>query len=276
MCRAVLRWSGVTLVVLLLIAAATRPALRDNETRRGTTAAAGENLNVFLVVDRSVDAGVEDYGTGESRIAGMRDDIAAVLKAVSRRLGTRSSPSPQGPRWSGRCRRTYGVCARPSRRSAPTRGSRCAIRRQRRRGRQPVAISADPGDAAVSGFTERRAVLRFRCARVRAVPQSEFDLTRGSVDGGAVLGYGHSDAIGEAALRQDRTAARVPYLHRDPGLPLPRGLPDAPTQAPRPMSSGSKCTGCLHCSLPGCCSPKSTCRCASSGVVASPDGTWQS
>jgi hypothetical protein len=51
--RAVLRWSGVTLAVLLLIAAATRPGLRDDETRRGTTAAAGENLNVFLIIGRS-------------------------------------------------------------------------------------------------------------------------------------------------------------------------------------------------------------------------------
>jgi hypothetical protein len=78
--RATLRWSGVTLAVLLLIAAATRPGLRDDETRRGTTAAAGENLNVFLVVDRSVDSGVKDYGTGEPRIAGMRDDIAALTE----------------------------------------------------------------------------------------------------------------------------------------------------------------------------------------------------
>ncbi|MGK2881163.1 MAG: VWA domain-containing protein, partial [Mycobacterium sp.] len=78
--RAVLRWCGTTLAVLLLIAAATRPCLRDDETRLETTAAARENLNVFLVVDRSVDSGVDDYGAGEPRIAGMRDDIASVLE----------------------------------------------------------------------------------------------------------------------------------------------------------------------------------------------------
>jgi hypothetical protein len=77
--RAVLRWSGVTLAVLLIIAAATRPQLRD-ETHGGTVSSrAGDNLNVFLIVDRSVDSGIEDYGAGEPRVAGMREDIAALI-----------------------------------------------------------------------------------------------------------------------------------------------------------------------------------------------------
>lgn len=60
--RVVLRWSGVTLAVLLLIGAATRPIVIDETV--GTTPVAGENLNVILVVDRSTE---------------MRDNIAAVL-----------------------------------------------------------------------------------------------------------------------------------------------------------------------------------------------------
>jgi len=78
--RAVLRWSGVTLAVLLLIAATARPGIYDDENRAGTTPPAGANLNMFLVVDRSADSGVQDHGTGESRIAGMRDDIAALIE----------------------------------------------------------------------------------------------------------------------------------------------------------------------------------------------------
>ena len=80
--RAVLRWAGVTLAVLLVIAAAARPSIRDDHSRSGTKTAAGQNLNVFLVVDRSVDSGVDDFGTpgnAEPRITGMRDDIAALF-----------------------------------------------------------------------------------------------------------------------------------------------------------------------------------------------------
>ena len=39
--RKVLRWSGVTLAVLLLIAATTRPGLRVDESPRATTRSAG-------------------------------------------------------------------------------------------------------------------------------------------------------------------------------------------------------------------------------------------
>lgn len=62
--RAVLRWAVVTAAVLLLIAAATRPILLT-ENRSATTPEAGENLNVFLVADRTAPEA--------------RDDIPAVL-----------------------------------------------------------------------------------------------------------------------------------------------------------------------------------------------------
>ena len=45
--RAALRWTGVSLTVLLLLAAAARPGLRD-EVSSAATSAAGTNLNVFL------------------------------------------------------------------------------------------------------------------------------------------------------------------------------------------------------------------------------------
>lgn len=62
--RAVLRWAVVTAAVLLLIAAATRPIL-VSENRSDTPTAAGEDLNVFLVADRTATQA--------------RDDIPAVL-----------------------------------------------------------------------------------------------------------------------------------------------------------------------------------------------------
>jgi hypothetical protein len=62
-------------------------------------------------------------------------------------------------------------------------------------------------------------------------PQGDFDLTGGLVDGGAVLGYGRSDAIDETLLRRIAGQLAVPYLHRDPGQPFLPRLPDMPKGA---------------------------------------------
>ncbi|MGC2653685.1 MAG: vWA domain-containing protein [Mycobacterium sp.] len=227
--RAVLRWSGVTLAVLLLIAAATRPGLREDETRGGATAA-GENLNVFLIVDRSVDSGVEDYGvpgTGEARIAGMRDDIAALIKQYpSARYALVSFASRAALDWPL---------------SEDVWSLRPAI----------AALSSYQGgpnvefdvDAAAAGNVlryqliqaaqqypgSRNVVLYFGSGAPGShAPQGDFDLTQRSVDGGAVLGYGRTDAIDEAELRQIASQLAVPYLHRDTGQPFQPDLPDTP------------------------------------------------
>ena len=87
--------------------------------------------------------------------------------------------------------------------------------------------SAPSGNRAISGLAE--CLLYFGCdGPASVVPQSEFDFRRGSVHGGAVLAYGRSDAIGEAALRPIAQQLDVPFLHREPGLPLLLRLPDAP------------------------------------------------
>ena len=225
--RAVLRWSGVTLAVLLLIAAATRPGLRNDETRRGTTAAAGENLNVFLIVDRSVDSGVEDYGTGQPRIAGMRDDIAALIEqypAARYALVTFASRAAldwplSEDIWSLR----PAIAALGSYPSGPD-------------------VRIDVNAAAASNVLRyqliqatqqypgsRNVVLYFGSgAPGSRSPQGDFDLTRGSVNGGAVLGYGRTDAMDEAELRQVAGQLDVPYVHRDAGQPFHPDLPDTP------------------------------------------------
>ena len=48
------------------------------------------------------------------------------------------------------------------------------------------------------------------------------------MNGGAVLGYGRSDAINEAELRQIAGQLHVPYVHRDRGQPFRADLPDTP------------------------------------------------
>ncbi|MGA7134031.1 MAG: hypothetical protein WBZ15_17115 [Mycobacterium sp.] len=224
---AVLRWSGVTLAVLLLIAATTRPGFHDDENRRGTTPTACANLNVFLIVDRSADSDVQDYGTVESRIAGMRDDIAALINQYpAARYALVSFTTRAALEWP----LSEDVWS-----LRPTIAS--------------LSSRPDAGfdiDAAAAGN-----VLRYQLIQAAQqypgsrnvvlylgsgapgsrVPQSDFDLTRGSVDGGAVLGYGRADAIDEAELRHVARQLDVPYLHRDPSQPFRLNLPATPEGA---------------------------------------------
>ncbi|OPE45660.1 hypothetical protein BV508_28850 [Mycobacterium intermedium] len=216
----------MTLAVLLLLAATTRPALRHNEIRRGT-AAAGANLNVFLVVDRSADSGVADYGTGEQRIAGMREDIEAVLKRYPAAryavVGVGSRAVLDWPLsedvWSLR----PTIAALSSYQNEPDAGSDVnnvaagnVLRYQ-----LAQAVQHYPGS--------RNVVLYFGSgAPGSRAPQRIFDLTQSRVHGGAVLGYGRSETIDEPELRQVATDLGVPYLHRDPGQPFQPDLPDTP------------------------------------------------
>lgn len=228
--RVVLRWSGVTLAVLLIIAATTRPALHDNEIHRGTTAA-GENLNVFLIVDRSADSGVEDYGSqgaGEPRIAGMRDDIEAVLKRYpAARYALVAAASRAVLDWPlsedvWSLRPTVAALGSyPSAPDAESDGNGAATGNVLRY-QLAQAVQHYPGS--------RNVVLYFGSgAPGSRAPQNIFDLTQGRVDGGAVLGYGRSDAIDEPELQRVAAELAVPYLHREPGQPFEPDLPDTPS-----------------------------------------------
>ncbi|WP_142304860.1 VWA domain-containing protein [Mycobacterium avium] len=85
----VLRWSGLTLAVLMLVVAAARPGLESKDAHRGdrpptSPAASTANLNVVFVIDRSVDSRVEDFADHTSRMAGIRDDVAALIDQYPR------------------------------------------------------------------------------------------------------------------------------------------------------------------------------------------------
>jgi hypothetical protein len=232
--RTVLRWSGVTLAVLLIIAAATRPQLRDDETHGSPAssrqAVAGDNLNVFLIVDRSVDSGIEDYAVGgadEPRIAGMRDDIAAVIdRYPAARYALVSFASRAALDWPlsedvWSLRPT--IAALSARQSGPDAGSdvNAAAAGNALRYQLIQAAQQYPGS--------RNVVLYFGSgAPGSRAQQGDFDLTPKSADGGAVLGYGRADAIDETELRRIAGQLGVPYVHRDPSQPFRPDLPDTP------------------------------------------------
>lgn len=225
--RAALRWTGVSLAVLLIIAAAARPAIRG-ETDSRAMPAAGANLNVFLVVDRSAGAGIEDHRGGEPRIATMRNDIEAVIKQYpAARFALVGFTSRVTLDW-------------------PLSGDVWSL--------QPIvaalgALNANPDSDPAAAAN----VLRYELIQSTAqypgsrnallylgfdapgshMPRTDISLRRGSVDGGAVLGYGGSGAIEEADLRYIAEELGVPYVQRESGQPLRVRLPDAPhgTQA---------------------------------------------
>ncbi|MBV8788661.1 MAG: VWA domain-containing protein [Mycobacterium sp.] len=221
--RAVLRWTGVTLAVLLVIAAITRPALRDDENRRNTTAASGENLNVFLVVDRSADSGVEDYGTGEPRLTGMRDDIAALMKQYpAARYALISFADRAALDWPlsedvWSLRPTIAALGSNQSDSDVNAAAAGNVLRYQ----LVQAAQQYPGS--------RNVVLYFGSgAPGSRTPQGDVDLMQGSVNGGAVLGYGDTDAINETELRGIAQQLAVPYVRRDAGRPFRLDLPGSP------------------------------------------------
>lgn len=81
---ALLRWMAPTLAMLLLVVAAARPSLASSAPpppdRDAAAWSQGADVNVFFVVDRSVDSRVEDYG-GASRMSGIRNDMSAIVDA---------------------------------------------------------------------------------------------------------------------------------------------------------------------------------------------------
>lgn len=208
--RVVLRWGAVTLAVLLILAATTRPGYLGEETHRGPTAA-GANLNVFLVVDRSVD----------SSLAGMHNDMAALIDqypAARYALITFTSrasldwPLSQDV-WSLRpTTAALGSVPAPDGQGVVAGAARNVLRYQLLQAAQQY-----PGS--------RNVVLYFGSGGTPGA-QADFDLTRGSVDGGMVLGYGRGDAINEVGLRQIAAQLGVPYEHREPGQPFDAALPE--------------------------------------------------
>jgi Ca-activated chloride channel family protein len=228
------RWCGPSLAALLLLVAAARPVIGSDE--QGTVRVAGDAApNVFLVVDRSADMRVEDLGGGRERMAGARDDIAALIDRY---------PDAR-----------FAVIAFASRPSLdwPLSADTWSLR--------PVMSAVAPYASAPDAVLQTNVgaagnVLRYQLIGARQLyprarnlvfyfgagagesqaPQRQFDLPEDSVDGGAVLGYGTTEGgpipgtdvsgstINEPALRAVADQIGVPYVPHDDATPL-AGVP---------------------------------------------------
>jgi len=73
-----IHWIRRTLMALVVIAMVARPGVPGGEVPTGSI-----NVNVFLVVDTSQSIAAEDWGQGEARIQGIRDDVRDVAYAFA-------------------------------------------------------------------------------------------------------------------------------------------------------------------------------------------------
>ncbi|OBG79796.1 hypothetical protein A5699_12550 [Mycobacterium sp. E802] len=224
---AVWRWSALTAAGLLLLVAGLGPVVGG--TRDTVPRPAGDrDPSIFVILDRSPEM-TQPGPDGRSAMSVARADVAALIDrypdARFALIGFTDRPSVVWPlsadTWSLHPVLS-AVDAYPARPDAPDAnvGAAASVLRYQ-------LISA----AAQFPRAQNLVFYLGAGAPESQSPQREFQLPEGSVNGGAVLGYG---TAGAQALRGVADQIGVPYVSRDVGTPLDVALPDdaAPEQAP--------------------------------------------
>ncbi|MGH3675371.1 MAG: VWA domain-containing protein [Mycobacterium sp.] len=231
------RWSGLTLAVLLVLIAAGRPGIERGDLGAAAAARSGENINVFFVVDRSTDSGVEDYDDGQSRMSGIRTDVDTLIdrypQARFALVAFASRPSLDWPlsedAWSLKpeIARLTPYAATETIEDVNAAAAANVLRYQL------IAAGQQYPDAESLVFYFGSGAPGSRA------PQGEFDPMPGSVDGGAVFGYGA--ARNEPGLLRIAAQLGVPYVDRDDGRPVTEATPDG--GGPQPADSAVTSSG---------------------------------
>jgi len=240
-----LRWAGLTAAVLLMLLAAARPSV--GAAGMQAISAGDSDVNVFFVVDRSVDSRVQDFGVNTSRMAGMRKDIAALVDQYPRAR--------------------FAVISFSSRASLDWPLSDDAWSLKAMIAGLQAYTSAAPDTTYRVNAGAASDVLRYKLQQAQfqfphsknlvfylgegaggsRAPQGGFDLGSAKVAGGAVLGYGTpaggpiprevvngavvyavdartggdlTSALNEPALTAIAGQLGIPYLHRENGQSL--------------------------------------------------------
>lgn len=250
----VVRWSLLTVAVILLLIAAGRPAF-DTEQQPSavdSAAPADPNLNVLFVVDRSVNSRVEDFGDGRSRMTGIRADISGVIDEYPHaRFGVISYASRAVLDWplSDDAWSLQSMISGLSPYTLVTPDAMYQV--------DPAAAAQLLGDQlswAASTFPGSRSVVFYfgsGAASSRAATGS-FGTETTKIAGGAVLGYGTPDgapipqgwlngskvyqldpdtqapltsSLDEARLKDIAAQLGVPYFHRAAGSSISSVVP---------------------------------------------------
>lgn len=218
--RALVRWGATTSIVVLLLLAVTRPALTAAGDDRGERAS-GADTNVFVVVDRTVDA---------------RADIEALLdrypQARFAMITFAPEPSLAWPLsqdvWSfGPAVDALGTLppGDPARTDAAAPGNILRYQliqaTQQYPGSQNLVVYAGAG---APGAT---------------LAQGSIDVPADSVSGGAVLGHPADGALDEATLQEIADDLGVPYVDRRDGGELPQ-IETTAGEATEPAPAGAR------------------------------------
>ncbi|MUL66477.1 hypothetical protein BOO86_18530 [Mycobacterium sp. CBMA 234] len=188
--KVVLRWSLLTLVIVCLFAAAARPGIEgDKHVSSQTVATTGSNVNVFFVVDRSLNSRAEDYGNNQTRMAGIRADMQSIVDQYpSGRFSITSFATKarvdwplSDDVWSLRAL-LKGYSAYESGFDSVYQVDAGAADEQLKR-QLELAHKQYPGTSNVVFYLGDGAGISKRAA-------TKFDLPEGLIAGGAVLGYG--------------------------------------------------------------------------------------
>ncbi|CAN5302596.1 hypothetical protein BH11ACT7_BH11ACT7_40890 [soil metagenome] len=196
--RAWLRWAGLTLAVLLVWGAATRPGLDTGREVPITAASESSQLNVFLVVDRSVDSPVAD----------MRADLAALIDEYpDARFALISFATGATMDWplsddvESLSSKVSGLSPYVASVPEPALQANAFAARDVLRTKAEAALQEYPGS--------RNLVFYLGTGDPESVVSTaSFDMPPATVSGGAVLGYGETD---EARLAAIADQLGVPY-----------------------------------------------------------------
>ncbi|MBB3754208.1 hypothetical protein FHT44_006730 [Mycolicibacterium sp. BK634] len=253
--RVVARWSGLTLAILFIVMAALRPGFDSDQASQSiefSGAKTDQNVNVFFVVDRSVNSRVEDYGAGKSRMSGMRTDIGALIDEYSHaRFGLISFAGKAGTDWplSDDAWSLHSMVQGLSPYTLVT--ADAMYQTDAFAARDVLSSKVEEAGKLFPGSTTVVFYLGEGAPGSRVAPSS-FDLPAGAIAGGAVLGYGTAaggpiplgwsagnkvyagdpgggaplnSAIDEGRLKEVASQLGVPYFHRESAKPISGAVP---------------------------------------------------
>ncbi|MBP2436917.1 VWA domain-containing protein [Microbacterium amylolyticum] len=240
-----LAWIPRILLVLAIGVLALRPGLPDGASQQATS-----DVDVFLLVDSTTSITAEDWGSGEQRLAGVRDDVRGVMAAYpGARFGLLTFDNVASVRLPLTTDRSAVMASLEVLRPPATpnaRGTSITLA-------APLLESTLQQSAEISPDRARMVFYLGDGEQTAEEPPVSFAPVADLIDGGAVFGYGTSEGgpmrlvmpgsgdnvpyledsgvtalsvIDEDALRGIADDLGVPYVHRDAGAEA--SFPDAP------------------------------------------------
>ncbi|TMS50862.1 VWA domain-containing protein [Mycobacterium sp. DBP42] len=234
-----LQLSAAVMAIVCVAVAATRigDESKAEPPPRLTTTAEESNTNVFLVLDRSLGMGANDFGSStamgakQTRLKGASTDAQAVLSkypdarfSVISYADTAQVEWPISPdEWSlvPFLQNFYGERSTDRVAETDVAASNSLLREQ-----LSAASHAYPGSAN----------LVFIFGAGSDSDDSAFDIPLGQVSGGAVFGYNTDVPLNEEALTAAAHSLGIPFIKRENGMldveELPSAMPQATTADP--------------------------------------------